>query len=190
MRGRLILPNLRLELTGLSGAVTREVEPVVEALPGVGGPEPPDSSAANRSPPLASRRIIRLLGCVEELRSQPDARILAADLGERGAPIAAHHWGLGLLTPAVVHGGQAEAVLAARQAVLTAAHAAHPERFVRQRPRPLALPREVWINAPADGSEPVCCNYGATLISYRSCLKPVDTFRFVARWPHAARLRC
>ena len=39
-----------------------------------------------------------------------------------------HHWGLGLLTPVVVHFGQADAVLAARQAVLTAAHAAHPER--------------------------------------------------------------
>jgi len=65
-----------------------------------------------------------------------------------------HHWGLGLLTPATVHHGRADAVLAARQAVLTAAHAAHPERFVRQPPRPLTLPSEVWINPPADGSEP------------------------------------
>ena len=65
-----------------------------------------------------------------------------------------HHWGLGLLTPAVVHSGQAEGVLAARQAVLDAAHAAHPERFVRRPPRPLALPTEVWINPPADRPEP------------------------------------
>ena len=65
-----------------------------------------------------------------------------------------HHWGLGLLTPAVVHYGQADTVLAARQTTLTAAHAAHPERFVRQPPRPLALPREVRINPPADGPEP------------------------------------
>jgi len=65
-----------------------------------------------------------------------------------------HHWGLALLTPATVHHGQADAVLAARHAVLTAAYAAHPERFVRRPPRPLALPREVWINPPADGSEP------------------------------------
>ena len=65
-----------------------------------------------------------------------------------------HHWGLGLLTPATVHHGRAETVLAARQAVLIAAHAAHPERFVRQPPRPLALPREVWINPPADEPEP------------------------------------
>jgi putative transposase len=65
-----------------------------------------------------------------------------------------HHWSLGLLTPATVHYGQAETVLAARRAVLDAAHAAHPERFVRQPPRPLPLPGEVWINPPTDGSEP------------------------------------
>jgi putative transposase len=65
-----------------------------------------------------------------------------------------HHWGLGLLTPATVHHGQADAMLASRQAVLTAAYAAHPERFVQQPPRPLTLPTEVWINPPADGPEP------------------------------------
>ena len=65
-----------------------------------------------------------------------------------------HHWGLGLLTPAMVHYGRAAAVLAARQTVLTAAYAAHPGRFVRQPPRPLAVPSEVWINPPADGPEP------------------------------------
>lgn len=65
-----------------------------------------------------------------------------------------HHWGLGLLTPATVHHGQAAAVLAARQTLLTAAYAAHPEQFVGQPPRPLALPRRVWINPSADGPEP------------------------------------
>ena len=30
------------------------------------------------------------------------------------------------------------------------------------------------------GQNPVCYNYRATLISYRSCLKPVDTFRRLA----------
>lgn len=64
-----------------------------------------------------------------------------------------HHWGLGLLTPATVHHGQAEAVLAARQAVLDVAHAAHPERFVQRPPRPLNLPSQVWINPPADTPE-------------------------------------
>jgi putative transposase len=65
-----------------------------------------------------------------------------------------HHWGLGLLTPAAVHFGHADAILAARQAVLDAAHAAHPERFVRHPPHPLSLPREVWINPPADRPQP------------------------------------
>lgn len=65
-----------------------------------------------------------------------------------------HHWGLGLLTPAMVHFGQAEKVLAARQAVLTEAHGAHPERFVHGIPQPLPLASEVWINPPADGPEP------------------------------------
>ena len=60
----------------------------------------------------------------------------------------------GLLTPATVHHGKAEAVRSARQIVLTAAHAAHPERFVRRPPQPLALPGEVWINPPADRPEP------------------------------------
>jgi putative transposase len=65
-----------------------------------------------------------------------------------------HHWGLGLLTPATVHYGQAQTALAARQKVLAAAHATHPERFVRQPPRPMPLPSQVWINPPADGPEP------------------------------------
>jgi putative transposase len=59
------------------------------------------------------------------------------------------HSGLGLLTPAVVHFGQAPTVLAARQVVLDAAYQAHPDRFVRRPPKPLPLPSEVWINKPA-----------------------------------------
>jgi len=58
------------------------------------------------------------------------------------------HSGLGLLTPAMVHFGQAESVLAHRQAVLDAAYQAHPDRFVRRPPKPLPLPSEVWINRP------------------------------------------
>ena len=41
------------------------------------------------------------------------------------------HSGIGLLTPAMVHFGQAPAVLAHRQAVLDAAYEAHTDRFVR-----------------------------------------------------------
>jgi len=59
-----------------------------------------------------------------------------------------HHTALGLMTPAVVHHGQAEAVREQRQRVLQAAYAAHPERFIRGEPRPPSLPKEVWINKP------------------------------------------
>jgi putative transposase len=58
------------------------------------------------------------------------------------------HSGLGFLTPAVVHVGQAATVRAHRQQVLAAAYAAHPERFVKGRPRPADLPTAVWINPP------------------------------------------
>ncbi len=47
-----------------------------------------------------------------------------------------YHSGLGFLTPAVVHYGQAEAVHAHRTRVLAAAYAAHPERFVEGPPKP------------------------------------------------------
>jgi putative transposase len=60
------------------------------------------------------------------------------------------HSGLGLLTPAMVHFGQAESVWASRQAVLDAAYQAHPDRFVRKPPKPLPLPSEVSINRPLD----------------------------------------
>ncbi len=58
------------------------------------------------------------------------------------------HTGIGLLTPAMVHYGQAELVRAQRRQVLAAAYAAHPERFVRQRPEPPTVPAAVWINPP------------------------------------------
>ena len=60
------------------------------------------------------------------------------------------HSGIGLLTPAMVHYGQAEQVLAARQETLLAAYRAHPERFVRRPPQPPALPRQAWINPPVE----------------------------------------
>jgi putative transposase len=58
------------------------------------------------------------------------------------------HCGIGLMTPAAVHHGQAKALHAERQCVLSAAYAATPERFVRRPPRPPALPIAVWINKP------------------------------------------
>jgi len=65
-----------------------------------------------------------------------------------------HHAGIGLLTPAMVHDGHAEAVRAQRGAILAAAYAAHPERFVRQPPQPPALPVAVWINPPEPSTTP------------------------------------
>ena len=58
------------------------------------------------------------------------------------------HSGLALLTPAMVHYGQSALILKQRQTVLDAAYRAHPERFVRQPPKPAAVPTEVWINKP------------------------------------------
>jgi putative transposase len=58
------------------------------------------------------------------------------------------HSGIGLLTPATVHYGQAENILRQRQDVLDVAYQLHPERFVRSTPKPPALPSEVWINRP------------------------------------------
>ncbi len=58
------------------------------------------------------------------------------------------HSGIGLMTPAAVHHGQAEALHAERARVLDAAYAATPERFVRRPPRPPALPTGAWINKP------------------------------------------
>ena len=63
------------------------------------------------------------------------------------------HSGIGMLTPAMVHFGQAPAIRQKRQTVLNAAYLAHPDRFVRKPPTPLPLPNEVWINKPQSSDE-------------------------------------
>ena len=63
-----------------------------------------------------------------------------------------HHTNLGLLTPAIVHSGQAACVREKRQQVLQIAYAAHPERFVKGAPIPALLPVAVWINPPKPSS--------------------------------------
>jgi putative transposase len=62
-----------------------------------------------------------------------------------------HHTGLALLTPADVHHGHADTVIAARQTVLDAAYRRQPERFRRP---PLAphLPPAVYINEPEEAA--------------------------------------
>jgi putative transposase len=61
-----------------------------------------------------------------------------------------HHVALGLMTPAVVHSGQAEAVAAEWQQTLDQAYGRHPERFSRGRPQGPQLSEAVWINQPED----------------------------------------
>jgi len=64
-----------------------------------------------------------------------------------------YHSGLGLLTPSTVHYGLADEVLERRREVLSAAAAAHPERF-KGRPPSLPKPLEaVWINPPINKPE-------------------------------------
>jgi len=62
------------------------------------------------------------------------------------------HSGLGLMTPAMVHGGAVEAVTQVRKLTLWAALEAHPERFVRGTPRPPVVPEAAWINKPRANS--------------------------------------
>jgi hypothetical protein len=61
-----------------------------------------------------------------------------------------HHAGIGLHTPSEVHHGRHHGVQARRQDTLTAARAAHPERFgpTDRLPKILHLPDQVWINKP------------------------------------------
>jgi len=61
-----------------------------------------------------------------------------------------YHSALGLLTPAMVHHGQAQQVQTQRRQVLAAAYQAHPERFVGGQPTIAELPASVWINRPLE----------------------------------------
>lgn len=63
------------------------------------------------------------------------------------------HSALGLMTPGMVHWGQAPLICRQRQVVLDAAYRDHPERFVRKPPRAPELQQEVWINKPPDSEQ-------------------------------------
>lgn len=58
------------------------------------------------------------------------------------------HSGIAFMTPAAIHHGEATGRQAVRAAALSAAYAAHPERFVKGPPRPWPLPTAAWINRP------------------------------------------
>ena len=59
-----------------------------------------------------------------------------------------YHSGIGLLTPADVHYGQATQKIQERQRVLELAYQKNPDRFVKGLPKPPQLPEAVWINPP------------------------------------------
>ena len=89
-------------------------------------------------------------GFPERFGSIEHARALSGDLFQ-WYNHQHHHSALGLLTPADVHYGRAEATRAQRATVLAQAYGQHPERFVRGAPQPPALPTQVWINKPRIG---------------------------------------
>lgn len=62
------------------------------------------------------------------------------------------HSSIAMLAPSDVFFGRAEVLLAKRQATLQRAYGEHPERFPNGCPVVPGLPKEVWINKPADDS--------------------------------------
>jgi putative transposase len=58
-----------------------------------------------------------------------------------------YHSGIALLTPADLHHGRADQIVAARQRVLDIAYASHPERFAKPPVHPMP-PEATWINPP------------------------------------------
>ena len=58
------------------------------------------------------------------------------------------HSGIGLMTPAAVHRGQATAITAARALTLNEAFVLHPQRFKGKPPVPPVVPDKVYINPP------------------------------------------
>jgi putative transposase len=76
-----------------------------------------------------------------------------------------YHSGLGGLTPAVVHHGQAADVLRRRQDLLDRAWAGHPERFVNGRPRVAGLPERVYLVPPRVGETPTPTRDGSPAVS-------------------------
>ncbi len=63
-----------------------------------------------------------------------------------------HHSGIGLMTPAMVHGDEVEAVTQVRKLTLSAALEGHLERFVRGTPRPPVAPEAAGIKKPKTNS--------------------------------------
>jgi hypothetical protein len=71
---------------------------------------------------------------------------------------AHRHSGVGLMTPAMVHGGEVEAVTQVRKLTLSAAFEGHRGPLVRGTPRPPVVPEAAWINkAKTNSSRSEAC---------------------------------
>jgi len=84
-------------------------------------------------------------GCIEDARSLSQVFFHWYNKEHR-------HTGISLLTPEVVHYGEAGEVLKLRKKVLYAAYEVHPERFVHKQPLPQPLPKAAWINPPKEAT--------------------------------------
>ena len=60
-----------------------------------------------------------------------------------------YHSGIGYLTPEDVHYGRAQQIIKERETVLKAAFEKYQNRFKGKVPKPMALPKAVWINKPS-----------------------------------------
>ena len=84
------------------------------------------------------------------------------------------HSGIGLMTPYAVHHGLAPQITAARQSTLLGAYARHPERFVRQVPRPPIVPEAAWINPPPKQTT-LEDALGSTIVTLDDACVPLDS---------------
>lgn len=60
-----------------------------------------------------------------------------------------YHSGIGYLPPEDVHYGRAQQIIKERETVLKAAFEKYQNRFKGKVPKPMALPKTVWINKPS-----------------------------------------
>ena len=75
------------------------------------------------------------------------------------------HSGIAMLTPEVLHYGEADRVIKVRSETLGAAFKAHPKRFKGKRPIPKAPPKAVWINPPKPEESTTMASSGGIVIN-------------------------
>jgi putative transposase len=87
-----------------------------------------------------------------------------------------HHSALCYLTPAVVHHGTADEVLAHRHQTRLAAYQQRPERFVAGPPRLEMLPDAVWINRPEEAAHQIALGSTQTAPDDPEVLPAINTY--------------